>query len=337
MPELADLLERESRRVDPTPGGFDRLARRRDRRERNRRIGAGALALVVAIVAIAALLRANQSQLRPAAPSPSSMAFPGLPPAGAKPSEPVTGTLTLGYDGPDGNGHEMDLSVYADGRMIWQRWSPPVRWYPSSPQPLVIPHGATRFETGYVWQRLTPGGVNRLRSTILASGLFDRNEFFLTKMSYSIDLRTGGRMVRLQADTAGDRTPTPAQLHALHALERLMADPASWLPSSDWADARIHAFVPACYSVAYERGGLDLSKLPAVAAAEIRKHTQHNAAGEMSTDDARTLFRALVGAGYVPSNDSAALIGFRLPPAVTNQLFDPVKFGFLHLSPCLPG
>ena len=265
--------------------------------------------------------------------------FPGLPPVGTRPSEPITGTLALVYDGPDGNGSQMDLSVYTDGRMIWQRWSPPVRWNARSAQPVVIPHGATRFETGYVWQRLTPVGVAWLRSAILSSGLFDgRKKNFLTTSSWQIEVRTGGRMVAVWASSVGNVTPTTAQFDALHGLEELMADPASGLPSSDWADARIRAFVPACYSVAYERGGLDLSKLPAVARDELRTAMPGgNASGTMATDDARTLFRSLVGAGYEPTPDSAAVVGFRLPPAETGPVFDPITFGFLHLSPCLPG
>ena len=265
--------------------------------------------------------------------------FPGLPPAGTKPSEPITGTLALVYDGPIGNGSQMDLSVYTDGRMIWQRWSPRVTWNDRSAQPVVIPHGATRFETGYVWQRLTRSGVAWLRSAILSSGLFDGTKtIFRTTSSYQIEVRTGGRMVAVWASSVGNVPPTPAQLSALHALENLMADPASGLPSSFWADARIRAFVPACYSVAYERGGLDLSKLPAVARDELRTAMPNgHASGGMTTNDARTLFRSLVGAGYDPIPDSAAVVGFRLPPADKGSAFSPITFGFLHLSPCLPG
>jgi hypothetical protein len=62
-------------------------------------------------------------------------------------------------------------TVYADGRVIWQRWS-------RSGDPLVIPKGADPLHTGYVQQRLTPQGVQLLRansaSRLPASAWADR-------------------------------------------------------------------------------------------------------------------------------------------------------------------
>jgi len=321
----------------------------------NVRVRAGAWLVVVLLAACQGTTTRPPAAVSPAHPSPTPQTrplsdmtttthrvhagFPGLPPAGTKPSEPTTGTLALVYDGPDGNGSQVDLSVYTDGRMIWQRWSPRVTWNARSAQPLVIPHGTTRFETGYVWQRLTRSGVAWLRSAILSSGLFDgRTKKFHTTSGYQIEVRTRRRMAAVWAGSVGGVRPTTAQFDALHAVETLMADPGSGLPRSDWADRRIRAFVPACYSVANERGGLDLSKLPAVARDELRMAMPDgNASGGMTTNDARTLFRSLVGAGYDPIPDSAAVVGFRLPPADTGSVFDPIRFGFLHLSPCLPG
>ena len=56
----------------------------------------------------------------------------------------------------------------ADGRMIWQKWT-------HSGDPVVIPQGARMIDTSYVQQRLTLRGVKLLRSTILATGLFQHN------------------------------------------------------------------------------------------------------------------------------------------------------------------
>ena len=271
---------------------------------------------------------------RPSAPSitRSPMAFPGLPPVGAKPSVPVTGAFALRYQGPDGHGSYMDLSVYPDGRMIWQRWSTFV-WSPSA-QPLVIPHGASRPETAYVWQRLTPDGVNRLRSTILSailpSGLAHVRLVQVTALNYSVAVRTGGRLVGFDSGPWGDKRPTRAQLLAIHAVGRKMGDPASWLPRSDWADTRIRAFVPACYWAANERGGLDLAKLPPAASAELSKHLR-NAFGIMTTADARILLQALAGS-YTPSHETANEIGFMVPPEEPGL----VKHTYLHISPALP-
>lgn len=66
MPSVADLLERQSTTVDLEPGSFERLVRRRNRRERNRRLSAGTLAVVLALVSLVALTRAFRSNGDPA-------------------------------------------------------------------------------------------------------------------------------------------------------------------------------------------------------------------------------------------------------------------------------
>jgi hypothetical protein len=342
MPEFADLLERESRRVAPSPGGFERLARRRGRRERNRRIGAGLMTLVVIVAVAAAVLRANQSTGRPAtpwitaspatSPTASPVTFPGMPPEGTKPSAPVTGTLVISYMGPDANGNHVILSVYDDGRRIWQRFSP--SGWPSSPQPLVTPTDAKRLGTVFVWQRLTPEGVNRLRSTTMATGLFARDASFHSSKMIAIRVRDGDRLLGVSMSPYGPRNPTSAQIRALNALRLQLADPAAWLPGSDWVDTRVQPFVQACYSVATERGAVDLTKLPPAARAELSKHL-HGTEGVMSTDDARTLAEALVSAGYAPTQNTPAEIGFDLPPG-SQGAADGQPFEYLHLNPQFP-
>jgi hypothetical protein len=59
-------LERLAHRVPVPEPAYDRLLRRRDRRERNRRISAGALAIIVALVSFVALTRALYNGPRPA-------------------------------------------------------------------------------------------------------------------------------------------------------------------------------------------------------------------------------------------------------------------------------
>jgi hypothetical protein len=58
MIDERDLLQRTARRFAPAPGIVERVYRRRDRKRRNRRIGAGVLALVLAAVAIVSVVRA---------------------------------------------------------------------------------------------------------------------------------------------------------------------------------------------------------------------------------------------------------------------------------------
>lgn len=66
-------LDREAQRFELRPDAFERLNRRRDRKERNRRMAAATLAIMVALVSFAALTRAFSTVERPAdepAPKP---------------------------------------------------------------------------------------------------------------------------------------------------------------------------------------------------------------------------------------------------------------------------
>jgi len=88
MPSVAELLDRESTTVDLESGDFDRLLRRRDRKQRNQRLRAGALAIVLVLVTAAALARAYGNVDRTAAPpTPTPMDMGRL------------GALAYGIDG----------------------------------------------------------------------------------------------------------------------------------------------------------------------------------------------------------------------------------------------
>ena len=52
MPSVRELLERERQTVDLEGDHFERLTRRRDRKQRNRRVGALLVAAVLAIATI---------------------------------------------------------------------------------------------------------------------------------------------------------------------------------------------------------------------------------------------------------------------------------------------
>ncbi len=82
MSSPREVIDRVGGRF-PTPDDpFDRLARRRDRKRRNQRIGAGALALVIVLVAAGALARAVMSEGTPAdEPLPTNGAPPPNHPA----------------------------------------------------------------------------------------------------------------------------------------------------------------------------------------------------------------------------------------------------------------
>jgi len=91
MPDLRSLLERESRTVE-APDDFERLVRRRDRRQRNRRIGTAALAIVLAGLAIGVAVRAFEGFERRTPADGSSVAPVVTPllacPPGSTPNEP---------------------------------------------------------------------------------------------------------------------------------------------------------------------------------------------------------------------------------------------------------
>lgn len=66
MSDTKEMLERAKRRFPPPEGVMDSLVRRRERKERNRRVAAGAVAIAVALVTLASLVRAFDDSDRPA-------------------------------------------------------------------------------------------------------------------------------------------------------------------------------------------------------------------------------------------------------------------------------
>lgn len=181
--------------------------------------------------------------------------FIGLPPEGATPSAPPGAELVLKWnarslsianEGGAGGGAEVSTWVYADGRVIWER------------DGARTPEGATELRSGLLEQRLTPEGVELLRSEVVATGLFERN---LALDVPQFDLTYGGAEIRRDdqlvhfewgcptAHSCEDATATPEQVSALRRLDALLSDPVSVLPSSAWADRRIRAYVPSHYAV----------------------------------------------------------------------------------------
>lgn len=112
-------LERIARRVPVPEPAYDRLLRRRDRRERNRRIGAGALATIVALVSFVALMRALHTAELPAdRPTPKP---PGI-------FSEVGGWITYGDkhgiwavdpSHPDERGSQVQLSPNRGTPLAW--------------------------------------------------------------------------------------------------------------------------------------------------------------------------------------------------------------------------
>jgi hypothetical protein len=241
----------------------------------------------------------------------------GLAPVGATPSTPKHGELVFDFAfGHSWGDHgRFTMSVYADGRMIWQR----VGDYSRTDE--------YRNSTGLLERRLSPEGVELVKSEVLSTGLVD-HDLHLTsgKGLYfgMIDFRTGDRRVHV---TWGDdvtwdgvsphvtrEPPTREQASALMRLDEQLADPASWLPASAWEDSTTRAYVPSGYSVCYEgnkgvgRPGI-LALLPPAAedllrTQEVTPNEYTNLLGtfvlwcsRLTNEEARTLERILDGAG----------------------------------------
>jgi hypothetical protein len=173
---MTSLLHEQAARLDVRvagPGHVRRTAqhKRAMRRRATAALTVGTAAIIVALLAVSSPFLGTHHRDHPVGPPASHPTrFAGLPPVGARASLPSDGTLVFHIE-PDSGG-EPGISVFADGRIIWQRWS-------SAGDPLVIPAGADPVETGYVQQRLTARGVQLLLARILrtgqAAGLFRQN------------------------------------------------------------------------------------------------------------------------------------------------------------------
>ena len=111
-------------------------------------------------------------------------------------------------------------------------------------------------------QRLTPDGVELLRSQLVASGLFDRSRKLFVPVEHgstwgSVEVHDGDEPVRLEwweervtpPDWGGSgAAATPEQLSALLAIDPLLAIEPSVLPATAWADRSIRAYVPSHYA-----------------------------------------------------------------------------------------
>jgi hypothetical protein len=324
MPNLAELLDRESQRVDLEPGDFDRLVRRRDQKLRNRRIRAGALALVVTLATAAILLRAFSSAHipadRPVQPSPSDVIFPMFP-AGARPSTPVTGQLVLEFKSWP-HSFPVRVDIYADGRVIWH---------------------PDQNDVGYLQFRLTPAGVETIRSMVISTGLVDHDGALRTARGPLLTrmlVRRGDRNVEVQWNRAQwdntVHTPAPtAAEHDIRELERFFDDPTAWqLPRDLYMDPEARAFVPFAFNFDFDRSEPDLSKLPSPAREVLAGYFPWDECTFITTDQARELVEALARSGYAPGSNTPVYVDFTIPgpPGRVTSM----RRSNPHLTPALP-
>ena len=252
-------LDRTSldRILPPTPGSADWedvLRRSGARRGGRRRVIALAAAVLVVVVGTASAFGGVRAFFL-------DRGFVGLPPEGATPSSPASGELEIynwvtGDPGnKPGDGPRITAWVYSDGRLISLRYGSD------------LPESANPLFTGFLEQRLTPQGVELLRSEVASTGVFDHDRVLITDRGGPrfVDLRHGDRFVHVATVTECenpdapcllDELPeatnaTPEQANALYRLNARLSDPASWLPASAWEDRDIRAYVSSKYAVCY--------------------------------------------------------------------------------------
>jgi hypothetical protein len=325
MSSVAELLEGESETVDLAQGHFERLIRRRDRKRAEQRIAAGSLALVLCLFAIVLFVRASGSGPAPAdtpKPSPSNprVGFVDLPPVGALPSTPAVGELVLSLNVTDLEGFDsIDVYVYADGRVIWQKW-------------MDVPGGANESYSGYLEQRLTAEGVGLLRSRVLSTGLFEHSMRLVAgsnSVQIHIRVRKSDRWVFVEAVSrpyyawweADGTKETLAQTREIARLQALLAHPATWLPTTAWADRVIRAYVASRYSALFDRRVPSPSELPPPANELLLDSCQF-----VTTEEARAISNALKDSGIAPVPT----------PSGDDGLAFWIGGAFLHFHPALP-
>lgn len=275
--------------------------------------------------------------------------FIGLPPQGATPSTPGSGELVVNFYGRSSTlgGLLSRVWVYADGRMIWHREGQ-------------VPKGANKRTSGFLEQRLTPEGVEFLRSEVLATGLFGHDLTLLSPRFRehhtvwgSVQVRNGDRPIRItwedsRLDPEKDEgtIASPEQVSALVQVDALVTDAASWLPASAWRVREIRAYVPSKYAVCV--GGrpliepsrlLPLIPEPARSLLRAREFAPHEWSGhctDLTTEEARALREALDAAG-LERFEGQYVLAYRLeiPGSLQVIAFEPyLPHGEFTCSPC---
>jgi hypothetical protein len=224
------------------------LEARLDARARYRRrlvaIAAAAFALIVGSALTYAVWHDERAGVQ-TQPGPSSTTMPAspvsvavLPSEGAPASAPKTGRLIAGVDFW-GIGESID--VYADGRVIrYLRGFGPAGSGPADD----VPGGVSE-------QRLTPEGAERVRSTLLASGLFGAGRPAAgqigTACSCNFRVRAGGDLLGTGTLPPGQNAADREVQAKVDQLVEFVTHLDSALPPSVWADSRVQAYVPSAY------------------------------------------------------------------------------------------
>jgi hypothetical protein len=349
MTELKTLVRTEMDRAGEPAFGIGDVADRRDRRRRNQRLTAGVIGIAVFVAAVWFVTTggpfdrdvtpgASGGSVAPTGPTaaaeyPGQVGIVGIPPEGAIPSSPSRGELAVsaGFAHTSGDPGLFVLNVYADGRLIWHRLGDLT---PDSDEP----------PTGWIEQKLSPEGIELIRSEVLSTGLFERDAHFVgAGLPYTagIEVRDGDSLVGItwglitpEEDRIGpERIATPEQVDTLLRLRARMEDLASWLPASAWEDQELRPYVASRHLVCYvaEQGiGADraLASLPPRAGDMLRPlERTHGAYGDdswcsiVTTEQGRAFAGVLDEAGFgITNRDNWLKYEPRDPDAVVDSV-----------------
>lgn len=290
-----DVLERFESLFEAPEPSFELFLRRRHRKLRNQRIAAGVVAvavLVALVVSLATVLPSEDSEV----------------PADTVPTAPprLSDELVVSvWSHPFAGGGNVHVRVYADGRLLRARGS----------------------EDSWTEQRLTPEGLDLLRSEIISTDMFDPDRPVPDSGEWPnpnaapgtlrgiVEVRNGDRFVKVHCcwGPALDWWPEFERL-----IDRLR-DPESWLPDGVWENREGRAYVPSRYAICLEGPDIDpqplepsplLTSLPAPAIALLGRARHWMEAGDVGgvtraarhcfdvdTYDAREFFGAVEATG----------------------------------------
>jgi hypothetical protein len=307
----------------------DVLGRARTRDGRRRRVLALAAVATVAVAAASGFAARELLVL--------DRGFIGLPPEGATPSAPENGELVVSYVGRSValNNEFRRVWVYADGRVIWYRGGEN------------LDLGGNPLEVGFLERRLTPEGVELVRSELLATGLFDHDRELVGGpfVGATAQVREGDRLVRVAWNAAvypaEGPTATVDQVNALRRIDSLAADLDAWLPASAWEARKARAYVAPRYAVCTDS---DPTLLPEPVQALLHGYELVRKASAwiqlscavVPTDAARAIDRALAAAGLeagdgLGKNEGRYRQVYRLP-----GVEDEALVGYVFFEPMLP-
>lgn len=267
------------------------------------------LLLVVAVVAGAVAVGARLLQPAPVTPPPIS-------------SEPGELVFNLRSWSADPDPIFVEVAAYADGRVMW----------------------VADERVGFVAQRLTAGGVERLRSRVLSAGLFDGNlalgmdgagwgSVTVNRGDRSVIVAWGGSSVNVSGLGLEDSfvRATSEQAAEVSELDAFLRDPVGWgFPDDAYVQHEVTPYVPSHLWLSYDRSVPILSNLPSAAREILTRVLRSPVRDEcelISIAEAQEVAQALAGAGILEP-DYEVRGGF--------AFVEPGSGSFVHLNPALP-